>query len=1040
MITHAPSFKIACTAFSLLFVAESTAQCTNTTLYPTQAITPNVGGAVTTITTCNFQTEYARITGVVAGSNYQFAIADGSFITVHKGTFNGPVLGYGLSPVLVVGATGEDLFAHWNTNSACGTAQICRLTTVQRFLDCLPPQATVLVTNDCPNEQFSVDVDIVNTGDAPTVALTYTVNGGAPVTQAGLLAGAYTFGPFMNGSIIDLTVEHSDDSSCDLAFVDLTNEQCAIVSCGPDTYTHCYGNSENYVQTYQGNSTFPLRLLFNSGNVSGSGNDMLVIRDGLSVTDPVLFSGVGNAGNLTGVTVLSTNPDHALTLTMTSNSSFSCADGSVSPPWNYTVGCLDCTAPVATAGNVLTNCASQSFTVQVNVSNLGSATNLTIANNVGAPSTAVSATGPYTAGPFPVGSAATLTLVNADNALCNLALGSFINSFCAVEITCGEPALEASYCYDDSDQQSWLYQNTGPESLALLFSAGGIENVAFDHLVIYDGANNLAPILWQHTGGNEQLAGVLAISTGTSIYMEMSSDNSISCVAGSAGITQWIWTVGCLDCTQPVATYDVVLDCDNGQFYIATNITSLGSDATPTLTNTGGAPAIPITSIGVYNAGPFPAGATVRVDVVTDENSLCNIHSPFLTSAPCPLIGCGPFQFNLCYGDDMDTTVVYQSGGAFPIAVYFNSGQLDQFADNIIVYDGPDFQAPVIFNGNNNGDLSGLIFTSTNPDNVLCLRFTSDGFESCGDGSFQTPWNWIVSCLDCTNPAATFELLPDCLHHSYSIAVNVSNLGSATDLRLTDSWTLDTLSGVGVGTTIVGPIPVDEVAHITVLNSLNPLCRVHSEEFFYPAENCVVTACEPLGVEYCYTNSDTAWFVYQSGMNVPITISFGYGQLLSNDQILLYNGIDASAQLVYQGNVGGQVGGLALSSNNPDNALTLKIGSNGTGSCATGEASPLLYWSVGCGLVGEAESGFIGFSIFPNPANAEFHIRHSTGVSGPAILEIFDVTGRLVMNEGFTAAPGATTMFRTDALQNGNYAVRLSTQEGQWTQQVQVVH
>ncbi|MBL0043147.1 MAG: T9SS type A sorting domain-containing protein [Flavobacteriales bacterium] len=1040
MITHPQLFNVAFASSLLLFVGESTAQCTNTSLYPSQAIIPNAGGAITTISTCNFQTEYARITGIVAGSNYQFTISDGSFITVHKGTFNGPVLGFGVSPLNILGATGEDLFAHWNANNACGTAQNCLLTTVQRFLDCLPPQSTVLVTNDCPNEQFFVDVNVLNTGDAPTIALTYTVNGGAPVTQPGLSAGAYQLGPFADLSVIDLTVEHSEDSSCNVSFLDLTNDPCGIVSCGPDTYTHCYGNSENYVQTYQGNSTFPLRLIFNSGNVSGSGNDMLVIRDGLSVTDPVLFSGVGNAGNLTGVTVLSTNPDHALTLTMTSNSSFSCADGGVSPPWNYTVGCLDCTAPLATAGNVITNCASQSFTVQVNVSNMGSATNLSITNNVGAPSTVVSATGTYTAGPFPVGSAAILTLVNSENALCNLALGSFINSFCAVEITCGEPPIEASYCYDDSDSEAWLYQNTGSESLALLFSAGSIESVSFDQLVIYDGVNNQAPVIWQHTGGNEQLAGVLAISTGTSIFMEMSSDNSISCGAGSTQITEWFWTVGCLDCTQPVSTYEVVLDCDSSQFYIATNITSLGSDTTPTITNTGGAPSIPVSSTGTYNVGPFPAGGTVRVDVVSDENSLCSVHSPFLTSAPCPLIGCGPYQFDLCYGDGMDTTVVFQSCGSFPLAVYFNAGQIDLFGDNVIVYDGPDFQAPVLFNGNNNGDLSGLIFTSTNPENALCLRFTSDFFESCGDGSFQTPWNWSVSCLDCTNPSATFEVVPDCLHHSYNIAVDVSNLGSASDLRITDSWTMDTLIAVGIGTTIVGPIPVDEVAHVTVLNSLNPLCRVNSDEFFYPAENCVVTACDPLGVEYCYTNSDTAWFVYQSGMSVPVTISFGFGQLLSNDNIQLYNGIDASAQLVYQGNAGGQVGGLALSSSNPDNALTMKIGSNATGSCATGEASPSLYWTVGCGLVGETENGFIGFSIFPNPAGAEFYIRPSTEVSGPANLEVFDVTGRLVMKEGFPAGPGATFMFRSVGLQNGNYAVRLSTPDGQWTQQVQVVH
>ena len=576
-----------------------------------------------------------------------------------------------------------------------------------------------------------------NTGDASSVGLSWTVNGGAPNNLSGLQAGTYQLGPFANQSLIDVTVVHAGSPTCNVVVNDLTNEPCTAPSCGPDTYTFCYGNNENVIHTYQGNSTYPLRLQFNSGSVSGSGNDALVIRDGLLVTDPILFSGVGNAGNLTGVTVLSTNPDHALTLTFTSNSSFSCADGGGLIPWNYTVVCLDCEAPAGTAGAVITNCDEQEFTVAVNVTELGSADSVQIANNVGAPVTTVSAPGQYVAGPFPVGTAVQLSLVNPESGACTIQLGAFENGFCPIQITCGDPALEQTYCYVDSDTHNWLYENTGTESLAILFSAGSIESVAFDHLTIYDGSDNTAPVLYDHIlNSTEQLANLLVISTGPALYMEMSSDNSISCASG--GQSQWFWTVGCLDCEQPEAEFDVVLDCENSQFSIVTEITALGSDTTITLTNTGGAPAINITGPGTYDVGPFSLGADVQVYLVV-ENTLCGIHSPLLTSAPCPLIGCGPYQFDLCYTNNMDTTIVYQSPGPFPIALLFNSGTIDLFGDYIEVYDGLNYQAPLVYNGTGvNGDLSALQFTSTNPDNALCVRFDSNAFTSCAVGGGET--------------------------------------------------------------------------------------------------------------------------------------------------------------------------------------------------------------------------------------------------------------------------------------------------------------
>ena len=383
--------------------------------------------------------------------------------------------------------------------------------------------------------------------------------------------------------------------------------------------------------------------------------------------------------------------------------------------------------------------------------------------------------------------------------------------------------------------------------------------------------------------------------------------------------------------------------------------------------------------------------------------------------------------------------MTYQSDNAYPVAMVFNSGQFDTFGDSIYVWDGANYLAPLLFSGANNGDLTGLLFTSSNPANALTMKVRSNFFTSCLDNLF-TPMNWSVSCLDCTNPTVSFSMVPDCIHNGFLIQVDVDSLGiDPPYLRIANNLNTDTVENVLVGTTFVGPFPADSVVNLTVMNSENPLCRRVSEAFTYPSDSCIIEACTPTGQEYCYPNADTAWFVYTSGTADPVTIEFQYGQLLVNDYIQIYNGLDTSAQIVYMGNQGGQIGGLAISSSNPDNALTLLVISSQAGSCATGQGFPPLYWEIGCGLVGENEFSVDRFAMFPNPTNGELYIRLEDGLNGLVNIEVMDIAGRIVMSERFNAATGRTERFDLGMLNNGNYAVRLSTERWSKTEQLQVV-
>lgn len=809
---------------STVVVPRVAGQCTNSNLYPANAVVPNASGAVTQITGCSYQTEYSHITGLVAGVGYRFTIVDGSHITVRQGSPTGDVLGFGLSPLTVVTLSSDDLFVHWNTNGACGTATTCLATTVQRLVDCVPPTATTTTLNDCLNGQFSVGIEVASSGDASALSFAYTVDGGNLAVQGGVTPGSYGIGPFDLGAVIDLTVVHGDDSDCNLEIPGITDTSCVVVSCGPDTYTYCYGNDADYERTYQSSTGYPVQLIFNGGGVSPSGNDALVIHDGLSEYGPVLFSGVGNAGDLTGVSVISNGPDHALTVTFTSNSSFGCADGGVSPEWNYTVSCLDCMPAVAEVGEVITDCEAQTFTVEVVISALGNDPEVEIANDAGVAATLADAPGTFVAGPFPNGTPVTLRLVNDLDSLCTVDLGSFESGFCPVNIDCDGPLYTDTYCYADYDEKQWLYLRPGSGALVIDFTAGSIEQAAYDHLILYDGIDNTAPILWQHTSPtNLDLAGLQVVSTGPALYMELTADYSVS----------------------------------------------------------------------------------------------------------------------------------------------------------------------------------------------------------CGAGSF-VPWEWSVACLDCTGPQAAYEVIADCLHHAYSVAVDVTDLGSGTDVRITDSWSGDTLVA-GLGTSEVGPIPVGTQATVTVMNGQNTACRVLSPPLNYSSDNCVQVACEPLTTEYCYADADTAWFIYSSGTTIPITITFLQGQLLDNDIVMLYNGPDADAQLVFAGNLGGQVAGLSLTSNNPGNALTLLIASDGSGSCVGGDASLPLEWTVSCGLVGQVEEQVGTWEFFPQPADDVLHIGWRGVREGVSMVELFDLTGRCVLRETFMPQRGAIHSTDVSSVVAGGYVLCITS-------------
>jgi hypothetical protein len=96
---------------------------------------------------------------------------------------------------------------------------------VRDALTCTPPTvANATLIEDCPNLEFSLEIEISDLGDSATV--TITNDGGEPDVDI-TMPTTVTIGPFPAGTPVNVTLLHDSDSNCDLSFAP------AVDSCPP---------------------------------------------------------------------------------------------------------------------------------------------------------------------------------------------------------------------------------------------------------------------------------------------------------------------------------------------------------------------------------------------------------------------------------------------------------------------------------------------------------------------------------------------------------------------------------------------------------------------------------------------------------------------------------------------------------------------------------------------------------------------------------------------------------------------------------------
>ncbi|HLN95289.1 MAG TPA: choice-of-anchor J domain-containing protein [Flavobacterium sp.] len=132
------------------------------------------------------------------------------------------------------------------------------------------------------------------------------------------------------------------------------------------------------------------------------------------------------------------------------------------------------------------------------------------------------------------------------------------------------------------------------------------------------------------------------------------------CYSGFYGVTlDFTFNLVVPACTPPAFdTADVSPDCDNNQFFIDVNVTDLGSGA-PVLTD--GTNNYPVTTTGTVQAGPYPNGASVTLNILHGSDVVCDIPVGTFTYA------CPPMNDMVCQAMELVVDVT-SAGDAYTLA------------------------------------------------------------------------------------------------------------------------------------------------------------------------------------------------------------------------------------------------------------------------------------------------------------------------------------------------------------------------------------
>ena len=862
--------------------------------------------------------------GNVEGGFDEFIVLDSDGTELFNGFGNGGDLAG-----LTFQSTGDEITVQVTPDGSIdcqGSTTINPIDLTVSCATCVNPQIDFELVSDClVAPQFFVEADVIDLGSATDLDI--TDNQGNPA-QTVSTTGVISFGPYPNGTEVELTVENNQDVNCQIQSEVITQDNCTLnlVDCavGPVNTVFCYDSGVDEEFSYVSSDGTPLNLTVNSGNVEGGFDEFIVLdSDGTE-----LFNGFGNGGDLAGLTFQSTGDE--ITVQVTPDGSIDCQGSDTINPIDLTVSCATCVNPQVDFELVSDCLVAPQFFVEANVIDLGSATDLDITDNQGNPAQTVSTTGVISFGPYPNGTLVELIVENNQDVNCQLQSGVITQEVCTLNLVdCSVGPVNTVFCYDNNVIEEFTYVSNDGTNLNLVVNSGDVQN-NFDEFIVLDTDGTE---LFNGYGNEGDLTGLTFQSTGDEITVQVTPNGFTSCQS-SNDINPIDLTVSCATCVNPQVDFELVDNCLVApEFFVEADVTDLGSATDLDITDNQGNPAQTVSTTGVVSFGPYPNGTLVELTVENNQDNNCQVQSGVITQDNCTLnlVDCavGPVNTVFCYDSGVDEEFSYVSSDGSSLNLTVNSGNVENNFDEFIVLDSDGTE---LFNGfGNGGDLAGLTFQSTGDE--ITVQVTPDGSIDCQGSTTINPIDLTVSCATCTNPQVNFELVDNCLvAPEFFVEADVIDLGSATDLDITDNQGNPAQTVSTTGVISFGPYPNGTEVELTVENNQDINCQVQSGVF--TQDNCTLNLVDctvgPVNTVFCYDSGVDEEFSYVSSDGSPLNLIVNSGNVENNfDEFIV---LDSDGTELYNGfGNGGDLAGLTFQSTGDE--ITVQVTPDGSIDC-----------------------------------------------------------------------------------------------------------
>jgi len=671
---------------------------------------------------------------------------------------------------------------------------------------------------------------------------------------------------------------------------------------GPVNESLCYGDNEDFEMVYQSNDGSSLNLVINSGFLETCCDDFIVIdSDGTELYN--------NGGEIGGLEFQSSGD--SITVIVNSDFSVNCG-GNGYDPIDYTVSCATCVNPQATY-NVVSDCLNEpQFFIDVDLTSIGDATDVDISDNQGNTQTA-DAPGVYTFGPYPNTTPVDFTIENNQDVNCVITSTTLTQEFCTdYLVTCGEE-VNTVFCYENNTPLTFTYTSSDGSNLNLEINSGTVQNNNDEFIVLdSDGSE-----IYNGYGNAGDLSGLEFQSTGDVITVQVDPSAFTDCATGNLDAIDL--TVTCANCINPAATFTVAEDCINGpQFNIDVDLTSLG-DATDVDISDNQGNTQTVSTLGTYTFGPYPNTTPVEFTITNNQDEACDIASDVLTQDICTVnyIDCteGPVTSTFCYESGEITELVFVSTDGTPLNLTVNEGQVENNFDEFIVLDSNGTE---LYNDyGNGGDIGGLTFQSIGDQ--ITVQVDADGIFDCSSEGY-TPIEITVSCATCINPAATYEVVSNCDsgNDEFFIEVDLTSVGDATSLTLTDNQGSDAQTATAVGDFTFGPYDNGTNVQISIENDDDVNCAISSQtltQLACPPDNDLCSGAINVTVnpeQFC-VESTTVNMAAANASSVPVScggnvvqdVWYEFTATSSDHMITLINSPFNISHAIYEGDCDG---------------------------------------------------------------------------------------------------------------------------------------